>query len=111
LILISPAPTAFTNGPVFLELQVEFIADFIKKMQAENLKSVEATHDAEKKWKNDICDMNDQTLFPLTKSWYNGSNIPGKKVEPLNYIGGVHNYEKACRAALETWDGFELVKA
>lgn len=95
---------------MFIELQVEFIADFIQKMRAENLKTVEPTHDAEKKWKQDIQDMNDQTLFPLTDSWYMGANIPGKKREQLNYIGGVHNYEKACRAALETWDGFDIVK-
>lgn len=39
------------------------------------------------------------------------ANIPGKKREQLNYIGGIHNYEKACRAALETWKAFDLVKA
>jgi hypothetical protein len=105
------APTAFTNGPVFIEQQVEFIADFIQKMRAEKVKTVEPTHDAEKKWKQDIQDMNDMTLFPLTNSWYMGANIPGKKREQLNYLAGMQNYEKACRAALESWDGFVLVKS
>ncbi len=79
-------------------------------MRAENVKTVEPTRNAEKKWKQDIQDMNDQTLFPLTDSWYMGANIPGKKREQLNYLGGVHNYEKACRAVLDTWDGFNIVK-
>lgn len=80
-------------------------------MRAEKVKIAEPTHEAEKKWKQDIQDMNEKTLFPLTNSWYMGANIPGKKREQLNYLAGVHNYEKACRAALEGWDGFDLVKA
>ena len=79
-------------------------------MKSEKIKSIEPTHDAEKKWKQDIQDMSDQTLFPLTDSWYMGANIPGKKREQLNYIGGIHNYEKACRAALASLEGFDVVK-
>jgi hypothetical protein len=81
----------------------------IAKMRREGIATIEAKHSAEKKWKQDIQDMNDKTLFPLTDSWYMGSNIPGKKKEQLNYIAGIPSYEKDCRAALEKWDGFDVV--
>ena len=48
------------------------------------------------------------TLFPLTSSWWTGGNIPGKKAEPLTYIGGIDNYEKQCRATMDGWQGFEV---
>lgn len=54
--------------------------------------------------------MNETTLFPLTNSWYMGDNIPGKKREQLNYLAGIEVYETACRAALQEWDGFDIVK-
>jgi hypothetical protein len=31
-----------------------------------------------------------------------GANIPGKKREQLNYLGGIAQYDKECRAVLET---------
>jgi hypothetical protein len=49
------------------------------------------------------------TLFPLTDSWYMGANIPGKKREQLNYLRGISNYDKACRASLEHFQEFDLV--
>lgn len=30
------------------------------------------------------------TLYPKANGWYNGANIPGKKIEPLNYTGGTY---------------------
>lgn len=33
------------------------------------------------------------TLYPYTNSWWNTSNIPGKKAENQSYIGGINNYE------------------
>lgn len=103
------APTAFTNGPVFIEVQVDFIADFIKKLRAENIKSFEAQREAEEKWKQAIQDENDKTLLPLTDSWYMGANIPGKKREQLNYLGGIKRYNEECREALEDFKGFTIV--
>jgi len=51
------------------------------------------------------------TLFPFTNSWWNGSNIPGKKAQNMTYIGGIDNYEKQCREKMEGWKGFEVVAA
>lgn len=103
------APTAFTNGPVFIEVQVDVILDFMKKLRSENIVSIEAQRPAEEKWKQAIQDANDKTLLPLTDSWYMGANVPGKKREQLNYLGGIQQYEVECRAALANLEGFTVV--
>ncbi|KAJ0416303.1 hypothetical protein BJY00DRAFT_316952 [Aspergillus carlsbadensis] len=103
------APTAFTNGPVFIESQVDIVLDLIQKLEREGIKSIEAQHDYEVRWKDAIQEANDKTLMPLTDSWYMGANIPGKKREQLNYLGGIEQYEKECRAALKTLEGFSVV--
>lgn len=104
-------PTAFTNGPIFVEMQVDFLADFLTKIRAEGIKTFEPQRQAAEKWRQDIQDDNDKTLFPLTDSWYMGANIPGKKREQLNYIRGIQNYDKACRESLEHSQGFDFVCA
>jgi len=80
-------------------------------MRKENLKSIEPTRQAEEDWYKTCKDLNDGTLFPMTKSWYMGTNIPGKKKEQLNYIGGLPLYEKTCLETLDGWKGFTTVKA
>ncbi|KAH7134495.1 cyclopentanone monooxygenase [Dactylonectria estremocensis] len=102
------APTAFTNGPVFIESQVDMLIDLLNKLESQGIKSIEAERNAEKQWKQAIQDANDQTLMPLTDSWYMGANIPGKKREQLVYLGGIEKYERECRKALETFEGFKV---
>lgn len=106
---IKIAPTAFTNGPVFIESQVDMITDLLQKLRSEGIQSIEARRDAEVKWKQAIQDDNNKTLLPLTDSWYMGSNIPGKPREQLNYLGGIAQYEAECRKALATLEGFDIV--
>ncbi|KAL6406626.1 cyclopentanone monooxygenase [Ilyonectria robusta] len=104
-----PAPTAFTNGPVFIEAQVDILVDLLKKLQSQGIKSIEAQRTYEEKWKQAIQEANDKTLMPLTDSWYMGANIPGKKREQLVYLGGIEKYEDECRRALATLEGFTVV--
>ncbi|GAB7355513.1 hypothetical protein MBLNU459_g6000t1 [Dothideomycetes sp. NU459] len=105
------APTAFSNGPTILECQVDFVVDTIAKLEQENAKSIEPLHESEVQWKEMITSINDRTLFPFTSSWWTGGNIPGKKAEPMSYIGGIQNYEKECRATMDKWSGFQVIKA
>ena len=100
-----------SNGPPIIECQVDWIIDAIKKMREQHIKSIEAEQESANKWREDIQKSNSMTLFPLTNSWYMGANIPGKKREMLNYLGGLEMYENACRDALDNWDGFKLVNA
>jgi cation diffusion facilitator CzcD-associated flavoprotein CzcO len=102
-------PTAFANGPSSTELQGELVVDAIQKIDKSGILTVEPTVQAEKAWKEKVNHLSDITLFPLANSWYMGANIPGKKREQLNFTGGLPLYEKECREALESWNGFITV--
>ncbi|KAK4612125.1 FAD-binding monooxygenase acrE [Fulvia fulva] len=103
------APTALSNGPTIIEAQVETIVDMIKKLESEGTKVIEPTKEAESQWKEHCNSMLQYTLFPFTESWWNGSNIPGKKAENMSYIAGINAYEAECRATMEGWKGFNVV--
>ncbi|KAK0113634.1 hypothetical protein ONS95_013879 [Cadophora gregata] len=105
------APTALSNGPPIIEIQVDWIAEAISKMREDGVVAVTPRWEAAKKWRQDIQNMNEKTLYPLANSWYMGANIPGKVREQLVYIGGVDLYERTAREALRTWDGFDTLKA
>ena len=92
-----------------MEAQGNWIIDAIAKIRKENIKSIDATRDAEEEWRTKVKEINDKTLFPGTNSWYMGANIPGKPREQLNYAGGLPLYEKETRGALPEWNGFVVV--
>jgi hypothetical protein len=98
-------PTAFSNGPTCVEVQGDWIVDAIKKLRDEGITYCEPTHEAEKQWKEKVTELSDKTLFPQTKSWYMGDNIPGKVREQLNFAGGFPLYTELTRGALDR--GFE----
>ncbi|ETI22686.1 hypothetical protein G647_06762 [Cladophialophora carrionii CBS 160.54] len=103
------APTALSNGPTIIEAQADFILAAIQKLEKEGAKSIEPNRDAEDEWDNMIDAMNQYTLFPLTNSWWNGANIPGKRIQLLTHPGGIQMYEAQCREKLEGWKGFTVV--
>ena len=63
------APTSLANGPPIIEIQVDWIAECVRKMKAEGIDSVNPKWEDSDKWRQDIQDMNENTLFPLTDSW------------------------------------------
>jgi len=79
------APTAFSNGPTCTQFQAEWVDSTIKGLEEKGIVYFEAKKEAEDEWTRRMHEVWDETLFPLAKSWYQGSNIPGKKVEPLNW--------------------------
>ncbi|KAF2828385.1 FAD/NAD(P)-binding domain-containing protein [Ophiobolus disseminans] len=98
-------PTAFSNGPTCVEVQGDWIVDAMKKLRDEKIDYCEATHEAEKQWREKVTELSDKTLFPQTKSWYMGDNIPGKFREQLSFAGGFPLYKELTRNALDR--GFE----
>ncbi|KAF8553191.1 cyclohexanone monooxygenase [Imleria badia] len=52
-------------------------------------------------YKKHVDALYDATLFPLAKGWYNGANIPGKKLETYNYLGGVSVYKEEITEEIE----------
>ncbi|KAJ9659427.1 hypothetical protein H2198_003156 [Neophaeococcomyces mojaviensis] len=105
------APTALSNGPPIIESQIEWIILAIKKMKEEGIEAIDPQDAPAKKWRQDIQDMNQVTLYPLENSWYMGANIPGKVREQLVYLGGLDMYNKQIAAALDGWQGFDVTKA
>lgn len=79
------APTAFSNGPSCTQFQAEFVEKAIKVCEEHGINRLESTPEAEEDWCKRMAEKWDKTLFPLAKSWYQGANIPGRKVEPLNW--------------------------
>ncbi|VVT58913.1 uncharacterized protein SAPINGB_P006448 [Magnusiomyces paraingens] len=93
-------PTAFSNGPTCAQIQSNWIVKLIQYTDKHNLKYVQPSEAAEEEWAQNVLDVSNQTLVGLAKtSWYNGTNIPGKKITgPLNYLGGIPRYYREINA-------------
>lgn len=104
------ASTAFANGPTLIELQGDYIAKVIANMRKQGIKYIEPTKAAEDEWRKLVMDLDKQTLFPGTSSWYNGGNIPGKPREQLGYLGGIPEYNKVLNGSADGFNGFNVVK-
>lgn len=103
------APTALSNGPTCIEIQGDWIVKVIVYLRDHKKKTIVATKEAEIDWKRKVCDLWNSTLLCQTSSWYNGANIPGKPVEPLNYAGGIPSYIEALKTSAENgYQGFLL---
>lgn len=86
------APTAFANGPSAVEPQADWIIEVLQDMRRERKRRIEATTEAEKKWKELVISTSARTLRHNVPSGWNGANIPGKVQEPLSYAGGLPDY-------------------
>jgi cation diffusion facilitator CzcD-associated flavoprotein CzcO len=101
------SPSVFSNGPTSIEIQGSWIVQVIKKMESNGIQTIEPKRQAEQAWREEILAVANMTLLPSTKSWYMGSNIPGKPVEPIFYIGGLPRYQQRCAEALNNdWEDF-----
>jgi hypothetical protein len=79
------APTAFSNGPTCTQFQAEFVEKALARITRDGITYFEAKESAETNWCERMAQAWDKTLFPMAKSWYQGANIPGRRVEPLNW--------------------------
>lgn len=96
------APTAFANGPSCIEVQGDWLTEVLVDLRQRGLRSVDATPEGENRWKSIIDEQMAGTLYPMANSWWMGANVPGKKVEMLNYIGGLPEYSKELKRCRET---------
>ena len=95
-------PTAFANGPSCIEVQGDWITSLLVDLRAKGLETIDATPEAEERWRKLVIDEADTKLYGLADSWYMGANVPGKPREMLNYTGGIPRYAEELRAATET---------
>lgn len=105
------APTSLANGPPFLEMQVEWVTKVLERARSDGIGAVEASDGAAAAWGALSARVYDATLFRDTPTWYNGSNIPGKRLEPLIWFGGVRAWWAAASEALAGgWDAFAVTR-
>jgi cation diffusion facilitator CzcD-associated flavoprotein CzcO len=94
------APTPFTNGPVFIESQADWIRDLVGAMERDGRAVIGTRPEAARAWRDEVQAISNLTLFSQAKSWYMGANIPGKRVEQQYYLGGMPVYRARCAEAL-----------
>jgi cation diffusion facilitator CzcD-associated flavoprotein CzcO/acetyl esterase/lipase len=103
------SPSVLSNMVVSIEQHVDWIADCLQRLRAENLDRIEPTPLAEAGWVQHNQDCADITLYPRANSWYMGANVPGKPRVFLPYVGGVDAYRRACDEVAEKgFMGFRL---
>ncbi len=103
---------ALYNNPLAIEDHVEFASDMIQHMIDRGYSTMEPTPEAEANWGAQVIDAAERTLFPQTKSWYMGDNIPGKPRVCMIYVGGAPEYRQTCADVVQDgYRGFILREA
>ena len=103
------SPSGWSNGPTTAEVQGDMVVRIIDDMRRLGVKRIEADVEAEDRWVDHNREVANMTLIPQTDSWYNGSNVPGKPIEVLNYGGGLPLYQaKFNESADNGYAGFRL---
>ena len=95
------SPAAFTNAPMLIDMQADWIRDMIGKFEKMESRYLEARSEAAQAWREEVMAAANITLLPQTKSWWTGANVPGKREEILYYFGGLPKYKEKCIAALD----------
>ncbi|KXX54137.1 flavin-containing monooxygenase [Rhodococcus sp. LB1] len=114
MLMVTGPGCPFTNLPVCIEENVEWIAGCIDYVRKNGVKLVESTEAADKDWLRQVEESTAQTLVPLgenANSWLLGANIDGKHRGPTVYFGGADKYFQICDEVAENgYEGFELLK-
>jgi len=102
------SPSVLTNMMVSIQQHVEWIADCIHHLDAEGLRTIEATQQAQDDWVDYVNAVAGFTLFPTCNSWYLGANVPGK-TRVFMPLPGFPTYAEQCRQVVaEGYKGFVL---
>lgn len=104
------APSAaLCNMTTCVQQQTEWITECIKYMRSRNLMACEPTRKLEDDWVAHHDETANATLIARTKSWYLGSNVPGKPTRVLPYTGGAGVYRQKCaEVAADAYRGFAM---
>ena len=103
------SPSVISNMMTSLEQHVDWVTDCIGHLVDEGHATIEPSVGAEDEWVEHVNEVANSTLFPLTDSWYTGTNIPGKLRLFTPYVGGVGAYREKCdEVAAKGYDGFVL---
>jgi cyclohexanone monooxygenase len=106
------SPSVLSNMIVSIEQHVDWIADCIAHLEAQDRATIEALPEAEEEWVAHVNEVGHMTLYPRANSWYMGANIPGKPRIFMPYIGGVGVYRQTCdEVAANGYRGFSIASA
>ena len=92
------SPSVLYNMVLGNEYHVDWIMRCIDHLDRRQLRTIEATKEAEADWRDTVDEIGRQTLFGAASSWYMGDNVPGKARVILPYLGGFRAYKKTCDA-------------
>ena len=103
------SPSVLTNMLPSIEQHVEWIADCVTHMRANNVSRIEANRDAEDAWVEHVNAVAGRSLRSTCSSWYVGANVPGKPRVFMPFIGGFPAYIEKCNDVVaKGYDGFTL---
>ncbi len=103
------SPSVFANMILGVEQHADWIVECLMYMQRNHLNRIEATLTAEDGWVDHNRETGEGSLRSQCKSWYLGSNIPGKPKIFSPYIGGFPVYtEKIEDVAAAGYRGFDF---
>lgn len=94
------APTSFCNGPTCAEVQGNWITQTLELIREKKISQFEVMKEAEAAWTSQVEAIGNATLLPQTRSEYMGTNVPGKKKQMLNYLGGLPLYTQQINDCL-----------
>ncbi len=101
--------SAFCNYTVCAESIVEWITDCIRYVREKGFTRIAPTLQAEEAWVEHANELGTYTLLSDAKSWFMGSNIPGKKRAILLYANTAPAYRSKCaEVAAKGYEGFLL---
>lgn len=110
LIVVGPgSPSLLSNVMVSTEEQIDWLAELIRKMDANHVVEFEANPEAEVKWVAHVNERAKETLYMTADSYYNGAEVAGKPKVFMPYSGGVRGYRRILhQCAKEGYSGFSL---
>lgn len=95
------SPSAFFSPPLLAHFQNTLVVDLIRAAEAAGGGWIEPTVEAQESWSQACTDAIAMTLYPSANSWWMGTNIPGRKRQVVSYAGGMAQYMKIAREAVE----------
>jgi cation diffusion facilitator CzcD-associated flavoprotein CzcO len=105
------SPSVLSNMATLAEQQIDFIFDTITWLDQHGRPLLHPRAQSQEHWRKETLRYAERRPGALTtKSWYSGSNIPGKPQLFMVYCGGFKRYNETCYGELENnFPGYEVM--